>query len=57
MEFFKDQKKNTDSVLAKKEKKESLKDTAKEAGIPLDMETMDKVAGGAHIDFIREVLK
>ncbi|MCR4850522.1 MAG: hypothetical protein K5870_04600 [Lachnospiraceae bacterium] len=46
MDFFKDQKKKTDSVLAKKEIKESLKDTAKEAEIPLDMETMNKVAGG-----------
>ncbi len=57
MKIFKDEKKKTDSVPAKKETKESIKDTAKEAGIPLDMETMDKVAGGAHIDFIREVLK
>ncbi len=57
MEFFKDQKKNTDSVLAKKEKKESLKDTAKEAGIPLDMETMDKVAGGGGFFHVPETLK
>ncbi len=57
MDFFKDQKKNTDSVLAKKEMKESHKDTAKEAGIPLDVETMDKVAGGGGFYHRPEILK
>ena len=57
MDFFKDQKKNTDSVLAEKEMKESLKDTAKEAGIPLDVETMDKVAGGGGFYHRPEILK
>ena len=57
MDFFKDQKKNTDSVLAKKEIKESLKDNAKEAEIPLDMETMDKVAGGGGFYHRPEILR
>lgn len=57
MDFFKDQKKNTDSVLAKKEMKESLKDTAKEAEIPLDMETMNKVAGGGGFYHRPEILR
>ncbi len=55
MKIFKDKKEKADSALTKKETKESIKDAAKEAGIPLDLETMDKVAGAGTFQYIRDL--